>query len=157
MKQKRDGADDSGCNSLTAMDVFFMTQRKKAIGTTEEEDRVLGILKKREREERERERQVEGGDGGRGQHALRCASRSLFSLFHFYSTFVRGRARSCVCLFKDVTSRSMLCWSQTRVKYFEVDLKPRKITCGAPPVSPLHRFCRLSRSMSTGQRSRENG
>lgn len=31
-------------------------QRKKAIGTTEEEDRVLGILKKREREARERER-----------------------------------------------------------------------------------------------------
>ncbi|CAM9944670.1 unnamed protein product, partial [Scytosiphon promiscuus] len=33
---------------------FEKAERKKAIGTTEEEDRVLGILKKREREEREK-------------------------------------------------------------------------------------------------------
>ncbi|CAM9701609.1 unnamed protein product [Ectocarpus fasciculatus] len=35
---------------------FEKAERKKAVGTTEEEDRVLAVLKKREREERERER-----------------------------------------------------------------------------------------------------
>ncbi|CAB1116648.1 unnamed protein product [Ectocarpus sp. CCAP 1310/34] len=38
---------------------FEKAERKKAVGTTEEEDRVLAVLKKREREERERERALQ--------------------------------------------------------------------------------------------------
>lgn len=45
-------------------------QRKKAVGTTEEEDRVLAVLKKREREERERERYVKPNRGGHSEGKL---------------------------------------------------------------------------------------
>lgn len=43
---------------------FAISQRKKAVGTTDEEAKVLDILKRREREEREKDRWVDGWVGG---------------------------------------------------------------------------------------------